>query len=53
MYTQQVETANAIEVRLHEMAAEMVEEQQSIALKKAVRECYEVVVFDVSMQSWL
>ena len=36
-----------------EVANEMVEEQQSVELEKAVQECIEVVAFDVSREQWL
>ncbi len=52
-YIYQVECSNAIGQRLHELANEMVEEQSSNELKKAVQECIEVVAFDVSMEAWL
>ena len=35
------------------MSSEMVEEQQKNVLRIAVGECYEVVIFEVSMHSWL
>ena len=31
----------------------MVEEQQAVVLKDSIKECYEVVVFEAGMESWL
>ena len=52
-YTQQVEVANAIEIRLQEIAAEIIESEQSSELRKAVAECIEVVTFEVGMQEYM
>ena len=45
-YTTQVETANAIEERLGQLAEEMTESEQSAAVRIVVAECLEFVSFE-------